>query len=282
MSILAGLIAGHRHVFVVEHSDFRRARNDRPSTAAAIGFAIAPFVYSRAEKVICVSQSVCDSIPFLPGGRVRRGCVIANPISSEEFVDTDSEVNPHPWFAERVPVLVACGRFTPAKNYEMMLYAFASIMTRIPARLIILGEGPERDKIINLATALSVSRNVTFAGFQQKPGRYFAKARLFISSSAWEGLPMTMIEALFSGANMVVTHSCSDAPHLVNRGLFGSCVDSWSADCFADAIIKELDRPVASLAAKREFLSKYSLPKIAAEYGALFASAYSAVKKKQS
>jgi len=277
MSLLAGLIARHPRVFVVEHSDFRRARSDRPTLAAAVGFAIAPFLYARAQRVICVSQSVCDSIPWLPFARNRGACVIANPIDAVTSGVSELESISHSWFSEDIPVLVACGRFTLAKNYELMLLALPSILARTPVRLIILGEGPERRRMEALATALGVSEIIAFVGFQDKPALFFSKARLFISSSAWEGLPMTMIEALFAGANMVVTQSCSDAAHLVNGGLFGACVDSRSPDCFADAIVRELGRPVASLSAKRAFLSKYSLPKIAAEYGALFACAQSGV-----
>ena len=279
LSLLAGFMAGHPNVFVVEHNDFCRSRSDQPSMAAGIGYAVAPFLYARAQRVICVSQSVRESLPLPLGARDRVTCVIANPISSASSGDLESDCVPHPWFSEEIPVLVACGRFAPAKNYEMMLQALRSILARTPVRLMILGELP---RIETLAADLGLSESVAFAGFRDNPASYFSKARLFISSSAWEGLPMTMIEALYAGANMVVTKSCSDAPYLVNDGLFGACVDSQAPERFADVIVRELGRPVASVTEKRQFLAKYSLPIIAAEYAALFARAQSGGDKLRS
>ena len=267
--LIAGMLAWHRNIFVVEHNDFARARRDVISVVTRLAYLIAPLIYNFARKVICVSESVRDSLPPLILGRENRVCVIPNPIASDEFGQGDA-VDLHPWFAQAIPVLVACGRLTRQKNYTMMLHALRDILRQVPVKLIVLGEGPERESLEALAALLGVSGQVDFVGFRKDPASWFAKARLIVSTSAWEGMPMTMIEALFAGANIVVTKSCSDAPKLTNRGLFGVCTAPDDISDFVDAVIEELGMPPASVTQKREFLAPYSLVVIAARYEALF------------
>jgi len=69
LSLLAGFMAGHPNVFVVEHNDFCRSRSDQPSMAAGIGYAVAPFLYARAQRVIWATEL---SFGFLTPRRARR------------------------------------------------------------------------------------------------------------------------------------------------------------------------------------------------------------------
>ena len=268
--LLAAGLAGHRRVFVVEHNDFDRSRRDAASFFAKGGFVAAPFLYKFACNVICVSQSVRKSLPASRHAPHARACVIANPIDVSEFTGCDDAPDLHPWFAEGRPVLVACGRLAHQKNYDLMLHALGLVLQGRSVKLIVLGEGPERERLVALAGTLGVEDSVDFIGFRKNPSGFFAKARLFISTSAFEGLPMTMIEALFAGANLVVTDSCSDAGKLVNQGFFGVCVASDQPEAFAGAILQELGKPVASLAEKRRFLASFALPDIASQYVDLF------------
>ncbi|MGH1573710.1 glycosyltransferase [Methylobacterium sp. P31] len=130
----------------------------------------------------------------------------------------------HRWLSADTPVLVACGRLTEQKNYPMMLRVVANLQERMSVRLLILGEGPDREALEGLAEALKIRDLVEFVGFVEAPQAYFSKARLFISTSNWEGLPMTLIEALYCGANFVTTDSCSAASDLTASGRFGACV----------------------------------------------------------
>ena len=279
--LLAGVLAQHRRLFVVEHNDFVKARSDITSLVTRGGHAAGPVLYNFAQRVICVSQSVSDSLPALLLGKGERVCVVPNPLDLAEFRDAPSKADLHLWFCESAPVLVACGRLTRQKNYDMMLHALCDVVRRTPVKLLILGEGPDRERLVALAESLGVAESVEFVGFRKDPAAYFGKARLFVSTSAWEGLPMTMIEALFSGADMVVTNSCSDAAKLVNGGSFGVCVNSGEPSIFADAIIEQLSKPVAGVREKRRYLDNYSLPKIAAQYEALFRVSVGALEAPQ-
>ena len=274
--LLAASLAGHRRVHVVEHNDFSKSIKDTKSMITRFGFHLAPWLYRSAGRVVCVSDSVLESLPRSGFSKLANSCVVSNPVDPSDVADISTEVELHPFFSGQAPVLVGCGRLTEQKNYDLMLHAFRLVLDRMPVKLLVLGEGVERERLEASARSLGVAEDVDFLGFRKDAAAFFSKARLFVSTSLWEGLPMTMIEALFAGANLVVTNSCSDASVLVNCGRFGACVDSFDALGFADAVVAELGKPVASLSDKREFLARFSLPRIASQYISVFDSAHGA------
>ena len=86
-----------------------------------------------------------------------------------------------------VPVIVACGRLTQQKAQDTLLRAFALLRQTTPARLVILGEGEERDALLSLAQELGVAEDVSLRGVVDNPIAWFAKSDLFVLSSRCEG-----------------------------------------------------------------------------------------------
>ena len=265
VTLAAAALAGRPPVFCVEHNDFARAGADVTSPLVRMAWRAAPWLYRRAAAVFCVSQSVRDSIPGALGSPDRFP-VVANPLDPVQLISGAAADPGHAWLAGGHDVLVACGRLTAQKNYPMMLEALARLRQERDLRLIVLGEGPSRPALEEQARTLGVAEAVDFAGFCANPFAYFARARLFVSTSDYEGLPMTVIEALYCGADVVTTDSCSGVAELTAGAGFGACVARGDTNGFVAAVETRLGVAPADVQEKRLSLRAYEIDAVADAY----------------
>lgn len=104
-------------------------------------------------------------------------------------------------------VWLAVGRLVPAKDYPLLLRAFAAArQSGCPAsRLWIVGIGPERARVEQEAAALGLADSVVFLGIRQDIPRLMAAADGYVMSSRWEGLPIVLLEACAARLPIVAT-----------------------------------------------------------------------------
>ena len=151
----------------------------------------------------------------------------------------------HPWFNDdAVPVVLAVARLAPQKDLPTLLRAFARVVRSRPARLVVLGEGPERARLAGLARELDISPFVRFPGDVRPAFPYMARARVFALSSAWEGLCMALLEAMACGTPVVST----DCPHgpaeILEGGKWGRLVPPGDWRSLGSAILRTLEDPI--------------------------------------
>src|SRR5438093_610616 len=73
------------------------------------------------------------------------------------------------------PMIVAAGRLADAKNYPLLLDAVALLRRRLPARLVVLGQGEREGMLRDQAARLGIGEAVSFRGFQRNPWKYIAR-----------------------------------------------------------------------------------------------------------
>ena len=219
----------------------------------------------KAHAIVAVSQGVADDlVSHAPKTRSRLK-VIYNPIITESVLAQAKQPLEHPWFQPgRPPVVLGTGRMVPQKDFRTLLRAFALVRQQRPARLLILGEGPERQRLEALAAELGISNDVCLAGFEQNPYKYMSKAAVFVLSSAWEGFGNVLVEALASGAPVVAT-DCRDGPREIlmaaGQGRLAPVGDSAA---LAKQIVATLDAPRARASA--EALRVFTREHVVSEY----------------
>src|SRR5206468_8023817 len=117
---------------------------------------------------------------------------------------------------------------------------FALLRSRgVRATLCMVGDGPDRGKIEELASELGIVRDCLFTGYQEEVGPFFAAFDVFVLPSANEGTPVTAIEALASGCPVVATR-VGGVPDVVEDGVDGFLVEP--------AAVQELAARLAELA----------------------------------
>lgn len=184
----------------------------------------------RADAIVAVSQGVADDLAAHAPKTRSRLKVIYNPIITESLLVQARQAVDHPWFQPgQPPVILGTGRLVPQKDFATLLCAFAVARQQRLARLLILGEGPERQRLKALAIELGINDDVCLAGYEPNPFKYMSKAAVFVLSSAWEGFGNVVVEALASGAPVVAT-DCRDGPREIlsaaGQGLLAPVGDS--------------------------------------------------------
>ena len=123
------------------------------------------------------------------------------------------------------PVIGTVAALRPEKNIGRLLQAFASVRQKMPARLVIVGEGPERVGLEKMAATLGVVDDVRFTGHLPEPRLEYAGFDLFALSSETEQMPLSVLEAMAARRPIVATDvgdirvmvSAENAPFVVRR-----------------------------------------------------------------
>lgn len=203
--------------------------------------------YPWAYRVVAVSRGAADDLARASGLPRDRVEVVYNPVITQATLAAARQAPDHPWFApEQPPVILGVGRLTRQKDFPTLIRAFAELRRRRPARLIILGEGEDRAQLTALTNELGVAQDVALPGFRNAPA-YMAASALFVLSSAWEGLPTVLIEALASGAQVVATDCPSGPREILQEGRLGALVPVADAPAMAQAMLEALERPVGGV-----------------------------------
>ena len=202
----------------------------------------ARFCYGWADNVVGVSQGVADDLVQkigVPKDLVR---VIHNPGVTRELSEKADTPLDHPWFQPgEPPVFLGVGRLIRQKDFPTLIKAFALVRQTHEARLLILGEGPERPQLVALAQLLNVATDIGLPGFIENPYAYMARSVAFVLSSRWEGLPTVLMEALCCGAPIVSTDCPSGPREILQEGKIGRLVPVGDHEALAQGMIDALD-----------------------------------------
>ncbi len=202
----------------------------------------ARLTYKYADCVIGVSQGVVDDLTDNIGISDANTRVLYNPGITPKVRENAAQPLDHPWFGEnQPPVIVSVGRLHMQKDYGTLLKAFKLIRDKQIARLIILGDGDERQSLENQIQELGIADDVSLPGFVNNPHTYMANAAVYVLSSRWEGLPTVLVEALYCGATLVATDCPSGPKEILQNGELGCLVQMQNPESIANGIQQALD-----------------------------------------
>ena len=200
--------------------------------------------YPKANRVVAVSDHVADELITTIGLHQDSVITVHNPVVDDNLRTRAQQPLEHPWFAQdEPPVILAAGRFTEQKDFATLIRAFAAVRADREARLVILGEGRLRDDLEQLVCTLGIQADVYMPGFVENPFQYMARASVLVLSSAYEGLPGVLIQALACGCPVVSTDCPGGSREILEDGKYGALVSIGKADEMAKAVLAELDDP---------------------------------------
>lgn len=196
--------------------------------------------FRRADIVTAVSQGVAHDFARTTGLPEDHVTVFPNPIDFERIVRGGDEPLPD-WWADRIHsrTIVAAGRLVEQKNFASLLDAVAGLSDR-QVRLVILGEGPERQRLTAQASRLGIAHRVIMPGFVANPFPLFRAADLFVMSSRWEGLPTVLLEVMAFDTSIVSTDCPSGPREILDGGRYGTLVPTGDSRALSQAISSAL------------------------------------------
>jgi glycosyltransferase involved in cell wall biosynthesis len=267
VALLAKRLSGtSTRVVVSEHTTLSREAAHAPQLGLRHWTPLAARLsYPWADGIVAVSQGVAEDLAGLTSLPLERIRTIYNPVVTPELSEKAKEPVDHPWFAPgELPVILGVGRLEEQKDFPNMITAFERVRQVQPARLMILGEGSQRSRLNALVRELGLENDVAMPGFVKNPYAYIARAAVFALSSAWEGLPTVIIEALAVGTPVVSTNCKSGAAEILGNGKYGELVPIGDKEALANAILSVLSgksKPVDPA-----WLQQFTLEKATQQY----------------
>lgn len=220
----------------------RFANNPQMEYSSAIRMLTRPIFRAtllNADAWVANSTGLARSLEShfqLPTGFVQ---VIFNPVDFERVEEMAEEPIAIDDPTE-TSVVVAVGRLTRQKRFDLLIDAFAEVRREVRCKLWICGEGPLRAELERRAQQLDLKDEVEFLGFQPNPYPYIKRASLFVLTSDHEGMPNALIEAQGLGLAAVST-SCPTGPdEVIEDGKTGYLVPPGDARSIAEKIKKLL------------------------------------------
>ena len=173
----------------------------------------------------------------------------------------------HLWFPSAgSPIFISAGRLTRQKDFPTLLKAFQIVKAQLPnAKLVILGDGEDRNELEKLAQELENQNSVDLPGFVKNPFAMIARADAFILSSRWEGFGNVIVEALACGTPVISTDCPSGPAEILGNGAYGTLVPVGDAQSLAQAMLREIAVPTPRNKL-RDRANDFSIEKIVPEY----------------
>jgi teichuronic acid biosynthesis glycosyltransferase TuaC len=210
-------------------------------------------VYRRARKIICISEKVRQQLPL---DLQAKAALVYNGVDAEMFSahGTDSSAR-----------ILSVGNLTSTKDHALLLRAFARVQRTLPeSELEIIGDGPERVRLEELAKDLAIHSRVTFRGRQdrQTVASAMQNCGVFALPSRYEGLGCVYLEAM-SCEKPVIGCSGQGIDEIIRDGQNGMLVPAGDETALADRLLALLQnggmRQRLGFAARQTVLQSHTL-----------------------
>ena len=187
----------------------------------------AKHLFGLADGVILQTRRCFE---FFPAKVQKKAVILHNPVSDAFFRDR--------YQGEREKTIVAVGRVDNNKNQEMLIRAFSSLAEEFPEhRVIIYGEGEERNRLTALVKELGLENRILLPGSIDYVSEAIYKAGIFVLTSNTEGVPNTLIEAMLMGLASVSTDCpCGGPADLIENYKNGILIPVGDIKCLKESL----------------------------------------------
>ena len=239
-AMVAKAIAVSRtRVIICQHNPFS---TEAAGVRRGFTYRLMPSLYRLlgplASGVVAVSQGVALDVAAVTGIPLKRITPIYNPVVTRDFDALADEPVEHPWMRDGEPrFFVSAGRLVAQKNHQMLVRAFAAHVHRgADSRLVILGSGPERERLMALAVELGVGDRFGLPGFIDNPLPFIRRAAAFVLTSRYEGFGNVLVEAMGVGTP-VISVDCPHGPaEILDGGQYGLLTPVDDIDALSRAL----------------------------------------------
>ncbi len=188
-------------------------------------------IYANCFKIVAITQEMQNMIEDRYG--LQNVTTIYNPVSLKEVKEKAKDE-----ISLDFEFIIGVGQYeTNVKQFDKLIIAYSrSILPEKNVELVILGEGSKREDLIKLAQQNGVANKVHLLGYKNNPYKYIKKAKFYVLSSMYEGMPMVLLEALACGTP-IVSFDCKTGPgEIVLHKENGLLVEDQNLDALIDSM----------------------------------------------
>jgi glycogen(starch) synthase len=244
------------------------------STYKKIHYIIVNRMLARfTDRIVCISDTARNSLLEIEKINPEKAIVIPNGVNTERFKSTDREEGIG---ARRRVGIIA--RFYEQKGHIFFVKAIEKVVREVrDVEFWFVGDGPLRAKIEAQVAAQGLQDYCLFFGFRADVASILKDLDLFVLSSLWEGMPISLLEAQYHGIPSVVTNVGGN-PEVITDGFNGLLVPPKDPDALARSILKLLrDKEMSQELGRRArevFFGKYTIEKMGTAYLDLIEAIY--------
>lgn len=239
IAILANKIAGvHSHCVIRVPSYFSLTEKWHIKSLAKI-------LYPKSNKIIAVSHGVKQDLAktlHIKNDKIR---VLYNPLLIKSITEMARKDIDHLFFKNKKDkIILGVGSLNKDKDFGTLLKAFVELNKKEKnIKLIILGEGEERERLERFIEKLNLNEKVSLPGFINNPYAYMARADVFVLSSLSEGFPNVIVEAMACGTSIVSLDCPGGVSEILQQGKYGKLTQQGNVEELAEAIDAILENP---------------------------------------
>jgi len=182
------------------------------------------FCYKRAKAIVAVSESLGNHIERMIGSVDKEIKVITTGVNIQEIQEYCNEPVCDYAFRDGYFYVGILSRLSAEKGIDYLLRAFARLRTKVPSKLMIIGEGAYRRRLERLSARLGLQEDVTFMGFRDNPFKYLRHLNIFVLPSLYEGSPNVILESYACEVPVVAARSVQGIEEMVEDGKDGILV----------------------------------------------------------
>lgn len=222
------------------HTDPFSVRWRTASLRHRIEYALSLFLLTHADGVRVVSARVEKGVRAL-GVPSRKITKVPIWVDVDHFRDTPASFDLHRSYPIYAKIILFIGRLEPEKNVNGLIRAFARVhKIHKDTMLLIVGSGSEKERLVALARSLDLKNSVIFAPWARDLVSYYKTCDIYVQPSHYEGWGMAVVEALASGAPVVMT-DVGCAGEIVHNEENGLVVRPGSEEELAYALMRLIE-----------------------------------------
>jgi len=197
-------------------------------------------LYPGADRVVACASEVANYLGQHTRVNPQNISTIYNAVDVEFIRQRAQAPLEHPWLRDgKVPVITCVARMVPQKGYPYLFRAFQRVASELNSRLLVIGDGPEREPMQQLVKDLGIAQQVDLLGTQLNSNNYVAKSDLFVLASLWEGLATVLLEAAAVGTPVISTR-VSGVEDVIDDGVNGFVVPVADPEALAQQMLTVL------------------------------------------
>lgn len=199
----------------------------------------------RADVLTCVSSGMIDEYEKVFNKKTKHVCV-HNIIDISNLEDKMKEEFEDNWFKEDGYIkLVAAGRLAHWKAYDKLIYSISNLNPKYKVKLLILGDGPEKESLQELIDKLNLSNTIKLEGYVTNPIKYFLASDIFVHTSIVESLGNVLVEAMICGCTVVSTDAPTGPREILNYGQYGYLAEVDNPISIVKKIELAIENPIS-------------------------------------
>ena len=177
-------------------------------------------LYLKADTIIALTQKTRDDLAMFFGCE-EKIVFISNPVIDDTVLQKSNEFFDDKFFLEN-KVILGIGRYTRQKDFSTLIKAFHIVQTQLnDVKLVILGEGEQREELQNLIDSFNITDKVFLYGFVDNPYKYIKHSSVFVLSSLWEDPGHVLMESAYLKVPIIATNCPNDVDIFLSNGRAG-------------------------------------------------------------